>query len=261
MAPFGELQSRLRGGLFLSSMMDITDGAFCASRSAGCAMVQLGAYLAEPTADARAKGSSARSFLPPDPAEAIAFLAHEVRAARGGADVVTCLNLATLRLGWGLEAARGFAAAGGDLVELNVHGGYGRYLREGKLRAMVEPENQPELFRWVEAFAALEVPLVVKFHGATGHKLLPGVLDRLQSYDLFGVHVNVRRPRSRTPDLALLRELRGHYRGFLLASGYVRSAGDVRAVLAAGADMAGIAEPAIEDASYMQRIAEAMRAA
>ncbi len=259
MARFDDLQARLRGGLFLSSMMDITDGAFCASRSAGCAMVQLGAYLAEPTAGPREKGSSARSFLPPDPAEAAAFLAREVRAARGTRDVVTCLNLATPRLEWGLEAARGFAAGGGDLVELNVHGGYGRYLREGKLRAMVLPENQPELFRWVEAFAALEVPLVVKFHGPTGRELLPGVLDLLQAFDLFGVHVNVRRPHARTPDLALARELKAHYPGFFLASGYVRSADDARALLAAGANMVGIAEPAIEDAGYIQRIAEALQ--
>ncbi len=258
MARFGDLQARLRGGLFLSSMMDITDGAFCASRGARCAMVQLGAYLAEPTAGPREKGSSARSFLPPDPAEALAFLMREVRAARGAGDVVTCLNLATPRLEWGLEAARSFAAAGGDVVELNVHGSYGRYLREGKLRAMVLPENQAELYRWVGALAELEAPLVVKLHGPTGRALLPGVLDRLQAFDLFGVHVNVRHPRTRTPDLALLRELKAHYPGFFLASGYVRSPDDARALLAAGADMVGIAEPAIEDAGYIQRIAEAL---
>ena len=40
----------LRKKLFLSSMMGVTDGSFCSERSKGCAMVQIGAYLAEPPA-------------------------------------------------------------------------------------------------------------------------------------------------------------------------------------------------------------------
>ena len=32
------LYGRLQGGFFLSSMMGVTDGPFCAQRSAGCAM-------------------------------------------------------------------------------------------------------------------------------------------------------------------------------------------------------------------------------
>jgi len=58
-----DLYSRLASGFFLSSMMAVTDGAFCAERSAGCVMVQLGAYLAEPTADEGAKGGR-RSVIP-----------------------------------------------------------------------------------------------------------------------------------------------------------------------------------------------------
>ena len=49
-----ELQKRLKGGFFVSSMMGVTDGAFCArvlgTRQQGappCAMVQTGAYLGE----------------------------------------------------------------------------------------------------------------------------------------------------------------------------------------------------------------------
>ena len=45
-----ERYGKLRNGFFLSSMMGLTDGLYCAQRSKGCAMVQLGAYLAEPTA-------------------------------------------------------------------------------------------------------------------------------------------------------------------------------------------------------------------
>jgi len=43
-----EIRQCLQGKLFLSSMMEVTDGSFCAQRGRGCAMVQIGAYLAEP---------------------------------------------------------------------------------------------------------------------------------------------------------------------------------------------------------------------
>jgi tRNA-dihydrouridine synthase len=153
-----ELGAKLRNGFFLSSMMGVTDGAFCAQRCAGCAMVQLGAYLAEPTAGPKEIGPHTSSFLPADPDAWTTFLARECQEARGGTGIAIALNLATLRLEWAMEAGRCFAQAGGDALELNVHGGYGRYLKRGKLRAMVEPEHQPELYRWVEALAGLWRP-------------------------------------------------------------------------------------------------------
>lgn len=252
------LYRTLKGGLFLSSMMGVTDGPFCAERSAGCAMVQLGAYLAEPTATAEDVGPHTRSFLPADPEACAAFLAEDVRQAKGPSDVLTCMNLATPVLAWGLEATEAFGQVGGDIVELNVHGGYGRYLEQGKLRAMVLPEHQGELYRWVEAFVQLDVPLIVKFHGQSERAHLLPVLDEMARLSPFGVHVNVREAQTEKPDLDLVRTVKAHYPGFLLVSGYVRSADDARAVFDAGADMVGIAAPAIEDAGYIQRIAEAL---
>ena len=117
------LRQELGGGLFLSSMMGITDGAFCAQRSGGCAMVQLGAYLAEPAATAAEIGRDGDSFLSADTAAWTAFLAGECEAARANADVQVCLNLAALELEWALEAGAAFARGGGDLLELNAHGG------------------------------------------------------------------------------------------------------------------------------------------
>jgi tRNA-dihydrouridine synthase len=252
-----ELYGKLRNGFFLSSMMGVTDGPFCAQRSKGCAMVQLGAYLAEPTATAADMGTDASSYLPADPGACASFLVAEVRSAKGLFDVVTCMNLATLRLEWGLEAAECFAQSGGDIVELNVHGEYGRYPKQGKLRAMVLPQHQGELFRWVKAFVQLGVPLIVKFHGQSewGH-LLP-VLDEMARLSPFGVHVNVREGQTKRPNLDLVRLVKEHYPGFLLVSGYVRSADDARVLFDAGSDMVGIAAPTRGDAGYIHRIAEA----
>ena len=70
------LRQELGGGLFLSSMMGITDGAFCARTlkgKHGIAMVQTGAYLAEPTATDEDQGADARCFLPPDPEACVAW--------------------------------------------------------------------------------------------------------------------------------------------------------------------------------------------
>ena len=253
---FRELRNRLRGGLFLSSMMGITNGRFCRSRGKGCSMVQLGAYLAEPPAYGKL-----RDVLPPDPKECVDFFRRECTEARGESEsgIVVCLNLATPRLEWGLEAARCFHRAGGDIVELNVHGGYERYLKLGKLRAMVLPENRAELFRWVEAFSGLDVPLIVKFRMGVIPDYTP-VLDRITEYDIFGVHFNIRDNQTKRPNINFVRELKGRYPDmFLLVSGYVRSAADAESLLRAGADMVGIAEPTIREPDYIHKIAQGLK--
>jgi tRNA-dihydrouridine synthase len=236
-------------------MMGLTDGAYCAQRSEGCAMVQLGAYLAEPTATAADIGPHDSSFLPADSAAWTAFLAAQCRAARGSGDVLVCLNLAAPRLDWALEAGACFAQAGGDLLELNVHGGYRRYYDRGLLRAMVRPENQPELCRWVEALVALDIPLIVKFHGQSERSSLLRAIDHIVERGVPGLHVNVRRADARAPDVDLVCTLRGRYSGLLLVSGYVRSADDAHALFEAGADMVGLADPTRRDPGYIAALA------
>ena len=252
------LQERLQGGFFVSSMMGVTDGAWCARTLQGdhcTVMVQTGAYLAEPTATAKDIGPHASSFLPADTRAWVDFLADDCRRIREVAEVAICMNLATPRLEWGLEAAQCFARAGGDAVELNVHGGYGRYLEQGKLRAMVQPEHQDELLRWVAALGRLEVPLIVKFHGQSEREHLVSALRRMANLPLLGVHVNVRDDQSKKPDLELVRALRPLIPGLFLVSGYVRSPEDARALFEAGADLVGAAAPVIEDAGYIRRLA------
>ncbi len=255
---YASLYGELRNGLFLSSMMGITDGAFCGQRRSGCALVQLGAYLAEPTAGSEEMGRDADSFLPADPAACTAFLAEEIRRARGNSSIRTCLNLASPQLDWALQAAECFLAAGGDLIELNAHGGYARYVALGKLRAMVLPEHQPELFRWVQALTERGAPLIVKLNGQSDRRHLLPALEGLAKMGIVAVHMNVRAAGTPRPDLELVRQVKIACPHFLLASGYVRSAADVRDVLAAGADMAGFAEPTIKDPEYILHIAQAL---
>ncbi len=217
-------------------------------------MIQLGAYLAEPPLY-----GEAQYFLPSSREQCTYFLAEECRKARGGIRILTCLNLATPKLEWGLEAAECFSRAGGDLVELNVHGAYEPYLRMGKVRAMVLPENRNELFSWVEAFATLPIPLIVKFRMGVIEDYSP-VLEKLRDFDIFGLHFNVRKDKLAKPDFDFVRITKARYPFFLLASGYVRSALDAKELFEAGADMVGVAEPTINDPEYIQRIATKVKA-
>ena len=250
---FEELYDKLRNGLFLSSMMRITDGAFCSERGGGCAMVQLGAYLAEPPAYGEQE-----YFLPPTQVECTGFFVDECQRVKDRFKTFTCLNLATPKLEWGLEAAECFRRAGGDFVELNVHGSYRPYLRLGKLRAMVLPENRDELYRWVKGFIKLEIPLIVKFRqGVIEDYSL--VLNKIIDFEPFGIHFNVRNQETKKPDFKFVRALKRKYSFFLLVSGYVRSVNDVRRLSEAGADMIGIAEPTKNDPRYIERISNRLK--
>ncbi len=244
------LYNTLRGGFFLSSMMKITDGRFCSERSKGCKMVQLGAYLAEPPAYGKYE-----CVLPPTREECIRFLAEECRTVRMRSEALICLNLASPKLEWGLEAADCFYNAGGSLLELNVHGGYERYLKQGKLRAMVLPENRKELYRWVKAFTELEIPLIVKFRMDVIEDYSP-ILDMITRFNVFAVHFNVRDERTMRPNFNFVRWIKENYDIFLLVSGYVRSYADAKRLFDAGADMVGVAEPTIKDPLYISRIAK-----
>lgn len=241
----------LRKKLFLSSMMGITDGYFCSERSEGCAMVQIGAYLAEPPAYPETD-----SVLPRGQKECIDFLAEECRRARENSTVQICLDLATPRLEWGLDATECFYKAGGDIVELNVHGGYQPYLRLGKLKAMVLPENRPELFRWLEAFSKMEIPIIVKFREGVVADYGP-ILDNIAKLNLFGVHFNIRNEETKGPDLEFVTNIKKKRCSlFLLVSGYIRSSEMTKKLFEAGADMVGFAEPTIKDSKFISRIAE-----
>ena len=198
-------------------MMNVTDGAFCSERSEGCKMVQIGAYLADPPS----YGKFA-SVLPSERQKCIRFLADECQKAKSRSNVHVCLNLATPKLEWGLDAAEAFKEAGGDLVELNAHGSYERYLKLGLLRAMVLPENRPKLIKWLEAFSKLDIPLIVKFRMDVVPDY-PSILEEIAHLEIFGIHFNIRDENTRRPNFKFVEEIREKCPFFLLISGYVRS--------------------------------------
>jgi len=243
-----EIRQNLEKKLFLSSMMGITDGSFCRERREGCAMVQIGAYLAEPPSYGKIK-----FVLPSGEKECIDFFAGECRRARGNSKVYLCLNLATPELEWGLKAAECFYRAGGDIVELNIHGGYEPYLSLGKLRAMVLPQNRPELFRWLEVFSKMDIPVIAKFREGVIPDYRP-ILDKIEDMGLFGVHFNIRNEETKRPDFEFVRNIKKRYSFFLLVSGYVRSSKTMKRLFQVGADMVGFAEPTIKGPGFISKV-------
>ena len=215
-------------------------------------MVQFGAYLAEPPAYGKRE-----LVLPPSREGCVSFFRRECETIRRVLDALLCVNVATPRLEWGLDAVERFSEAGGDIFELNVHGGYGPYLLQGKVRAMVLPENRGELFRWLEAFSKLDTPVIVKFREGVIDDYTP-ILDRVEESSLFAVHFNVRDDERKKPDFDFVQRLKERYDLFLLASGYVRSPDEARRLFDAGADMVGIAEPVLKDPNFIHKVAEGM---
>ncbi len=247
-----ELAGRLQGGLFLSSMMGVTDGAYAARHGAGASMVQIGALVA----DVADRSHDERYLLPISQADMVPVLRHEVEAVRRVlGDMPIALNAAVGDFESALRMAGAFQEAGGDIFELNVHGGYEKLLRRGLLRAMVLPENRPKMIEWLEGLCGLEVPIVVKFSAGMAGVDFVEVLDELAAVaGLFGVHLHVRAADAQEPDAELVGRLSRHVAGTLFCSGHVTTRGHVDGLLAAGADCIGVAQGVLDEPGIIARL-------
>jgi 5-methyltetrahydrofolate--homocysteine methyltransferase len=250
------LRERLAGGIFLSSMMGWTDGAYVAEHGRGADMVQIGALVA----DAADRGHEEQYLLPVEEDDMVPVLAAEVDAARAAlGDTPIALNAACGDLESALRMATAFDRAGGDVFELNCHGGYGRLMERGLLRAMAFPENRPEMLRWLRALCELDIPVAVKLNGAAGDTDLADVLrEAADVRGVFAVHLNVRGADGR-PNTALLRSLAPLVPGMVWASGHAKEAAEVTALLDAGADCVGLAQGAIDEPGIIARLASERR--
>lgn len=250
---------RLRGGLFLSSMMGVTTGAWCAAHGRGAAMVQMGAYVLD-APEPRAGG-----FWPDSRPEALAaHLRAEFEAFRsslggGGAPLVSA-NVFLCEEKSVETSARAFTEAGGDLYELNVHGGIGGDRERGTGRFMFLPEHAEKLHRWVARLAATGVPLIVKAKSGVRADYAPH-LERFEEAGVLAFHVNVRDEARGAQDLAALEAIRARTGLLLLASGYATDMRSVRRLFDAGADAVGIAEAARRESGLFLRLAAEARAA
>ncbi len=252
-----QLNRRLQGGLFLSSMMGETDGAFVARHGQGASMVQIGALVA----DAVDRSHEQRYLLPEAQADMVPILQKEVECARAVlGDVPIALNAAVGDLESGIRMASAFHEAGGDIFELNVHGGYGKLLKRGLLRAMALPENRPTLVEWLEELCRLDIPVVVKFRAGADDVDFAEVLRELGPVQqLFGVHFNVRAEGAARPDIQFVRTMRPNVKGQLWCSGHVQTRTHAVALLSAGTDCVGIAQGVLDQPDIIARLRAEVR--
>jgi len=247
-----QLAGRLKDGVFISSMMGVTNGEYVAKHGEGACMVQVGALVA----DAIDRTHDPDYLLPLEQEDMVPILAKEVAPVRQAlGDMPVALNAAPGDLESAIRMANAFHEAGGDIFELNCHGGYGKLLERGLLRAMVRPEYRPTMIEWLEELCRLTIPIVVKFNISTEGVDFVEALEQIRHIDdLFGVHFNVRSKAEKEPDLAFIRQVRPHVAGVLHCSGYVTDRARLDAVIEAGADCIGISQGLLDDETIIRKI-------
>ena len=247
------LTTRVRNGLFISSMMHTTDGAYVAERGHGADMVQIGALIADPLDTTH----DPKSMLPCDQRFMESILRRELEVIRQAlGDTPVGLNAAPGDRSAALRMARALHAAGGDIFELNCHGGYKKLLDRGLLQAMALAENRATMIDWLTELVKQEIPIVVKFNSLTEGVDFREVLKTLEPIDrLFGVHFNVRQADRSEPDLDFVRTVRPHVHGVLFCSGYVTTRSQVEALIEAGADCVGIAQGVMDEPQILAKLA------
>jgi tRNA-dihydrouridine synthase B len=246
---FDGISAKLKGKLFLSSMMGKCDAEFCASRAKGCAMVQLGAFVL-------LKEREERNTYWPDPERTrlTAFMKEQFDTCRAesaklvGKDNVPVISANVFPCAdEDVEtSAAAFIEAGGDIYELNAHGGIGGDRERGTGRMLFIPEHTPKLMRWAKILVEAGGPVIIKGRGGA----IPDYTEYVKQLEQIGVHafhINVRDEETSRQDLELLENIRKATGMFLLASGYVKDADSARALFSAGADCVGIAQAASSD--------------
>jgi len=254
----------IRGGIGISSMVNVTGGKFCGDYGKGSAMVQIGGYGADPYEGDR---KAIVDFLKP----------HIEAAQRSGAKVA--VNTLATNLDYLVEFVKGFEEAGGDFVEYNAHTPSQNYVSRGLGYMQFAPENQKSLFEYTRRMAdALSIPLIIKGRAwspsSSGSvkrvaKDYAVLAEELMRYGASAMHLNIRKEDERRYDLAVLVEIKSKSDIFLIASGYVgltsdgnvdleKAVSDTKAILSAGADLVLIGEAAMKEPSIVERLAERM---
>lgn len=252
---------KLYGQLFLSSMMGITDGKWCAEHCKSAGLVQLGAFVLDAPAY-----KSGRYYPPSDEKQFTAHLKKEFDIFKQiytqkyatqkypllSANIFLCEEKSVV------SSAKAFISTGGDIYELNVHGGIGNDRERGTGRYMFYPEHAEKLHRWVQLLTQTGVTLVVKARAG----VIPDYgthLARFEEAGVFGFHINVRNEKYCVQNLKCLEKIRKQTKLFLMASGYVSDVQSAKRLFDAGADAVGIAESARKNPEIFNSIQQLLK--
>jgi tRNA-dihydrouridine synthase len=255
-----KLYKSLAGKLFLAAMIELTDGAYCVQRGQGAGMVQLGTLIVAPESAEFASWRARwpKTFLPDDVVAMRARLAAEVQCIRKGlGDIPICLSIGGFAVEHVLMAARAFQEAGGDFVELNVHGGLQPWSEQGYFIGMALPEYRQRLVNWVEQLSSLPIPLVVKFNTRLDVDFAQLLRD-LAHLPVWGYHFNVRDNEAKQPKYGFVEAIRPQVSGLLLCSGFAWTADAARRLFTLGVECVGLAEPIRNDPEFIVKLAKSL---
>jgi tRNA-dihydrouridine synthase len=255
-----KLRQRLAGRLFLAAMIDLTDGAYCVEHGQGAGMVQLGTLIIAPQSNEFASWRARwpKTFLPDDAAAMRERLAAEVQTVRKGlGDIPVCLSIGGFAVEHVVQAAQAFQQAGGDFLELNVHGGLQPWSDQGYFIGMALPQYRQRLLSWVEKLSALDIPLVVKFNTRLDVDFAQALHD-LAHLPVWGYHFNVRDNEARQPKYGFVEAIRTQVSGPLFCSGFAWTAEAVNRLFALGVEGVGIADPARNDSEFIAKLAKSL---
>ena len=173
---------------------------------------------------------------------------------------MVCLSIAGFKVEDVADAVRAFGEAGGDFVELNVHGGVRPWSEQGYLVGMALPEYRARLVFWAEQLAALDIPLVIKFNSRIDVDFAEALRD-LAHVPVWGYHFNIRDQVEKKPNEDFVRNIRPLVQGPLLVSGYAWEVERVRRLQELGVNVVGFSEPVMNDPAFISRMAQELGAA
>jgi len=244
---------RLRNGVVLAELGGHGDGPYCAKHGAGSALVVMGTYIVD-----------ASDFVPYPPAFVFKpgrssyadYLRKHVRAARESGAAVG-VSVVGVDLDDTIDFMLAAEDAGADYVSLCLHSGMDMFVSVGLSCALLWRENWPRLRQHLTAcLQAVRTPLIAKI-GVTRMPDDEQAVGEMAAVGVRLVHANlgeVATDRGRD----FIQRLKEHG-VFLVAGGGIRSVGDARRAMEAGADAVAVGTAAMHDAALCGRLQAALR--
>ena len=231
----------LRHGVALAELDGYGDGPYCAEHAAGSALAILGTYIV----DAGDHVPYPDQFVfKPGRASYEAYLREHVAAAKeSGAKVA--VSVVSVDIESSVDFLATAEAAGADFGSWCVHSTMKMFASRGLSSALLIRENWPRLRERLSAhLEALTKPLIVKVRAVASDDIL-GAVDQLVHGGVEAAHVNVGDATTET-GRALTAQL-GERIPFLIIGGKIKTAGQARRAIEAGADAVAVASAAMDD--------------
>ena len=243
----------LRNGVVLAEMGGYSDGYFCARYGKDAAIVIMGTYIVDSAEDIH---YPPEFVFQPGRNNYQAYLDKQIKEAKkSGAKV------AVSAIGSKIEDTVDFLVAaekaGADFISLCAHSAMEFFTRQGLGYKLCMPENRDNLKRWIsEILSATSKPFILK-PGSVWHDYIIESVSITARLGAPVVHANL--GLAFEPEaLETIRKLSQVF-DFVIAGGGITGLESAKEVLTAGAGAVSVAKSAIQDQSFIERLAQQLR--